>query len=52
MQGFQIEAEITNRSKGDYKPGQRFGIGAEITNRCRTLNASTIYHIKKEVSQS
>ena len=27
--GFQIKAEITNRGKRDYKPGQGFQIGAE-----------------------
>ena len=34
---FQMEAEITNRGKRDYNPGQRFKIEAEITNRCRTI---------------
>ena len=31
---------ITNRFKRDYKPGQGFQIGAEITNRCRTTVAT------------
>ena len=27
---FQMGAEITNQSKGDYKPGQKFQIGAGL----------------------
>ena len=46
---FQIEAQITNRDKRDYKPRQGFQIAAGITNQCRTSANDNSYIVALEV---
>ena len=51
---FQIGAEITYGGKRDYKPGQGFQIGAEITNCCRTRfdYQPNLYILKMALSEN
>lgn len=53
LEGFQIEAVISNWVMRDYTPGQRFQIGARITNRCGTTNILPInlYHFWALISE-